>query len=298
MTGRHVSEPKGFQRATADAALETLTKADGPRRFLVADEVGLGKTIVARTIINEMMRHRRRPVVVFYVTSNLNIAHQNRGKLLEFLTEKEQQQASAPADRLTLAANPANRPKHAKLHLYTLTPDTSVPMYRRRGGFGRLEERALIFRLLRGRFPSLDTDAFYAKCKGNQAGEASWRWALQRHEYIEGVREIQNRFIESLSNDQHLKLEDIDAAAILDAADNQRPSRLMGAFRTALAMAVLQDIQPDLVIFDEFQKFREILIDPPHVVPDPVAQALRGGRGSGRPAVLLLSATIVLDAVG
>ena len=161
---------KGFQRATAEAALETLTCEDGPRRFLVADEVGLGKTVVARTIISEMIKRRRRPLVVFYVSSNLNIAHQNRVKLLELLpTEEEQKQASAPADRLTLAANPRNRPNHEKLHLYTLTPDTSVPMYRRRGGFGRMEKRALIFRLLKGRFPSLDTNWFAAKCRGNQA---------------------------------------------------------------------------------------------------------------------------------
>src|SRR5476649_873588 len=132
MNARRISEPKGFQRATAEAALETLTRKEGPRRFLVADEVGLGKTVVARTIIGELITRRRRPLVVFYVSSNLNIAHQNRAKLLELLpTEEEQKQASAPADRLTIAANPRNRPKHEKLHLYTLTPDTSVPMYRR-----------------------------------------------------------------------------------------------------------------------------------------------------------------------
>src|SRR5258708_9836782 len=106
MSARRISEPKGFQRATAEAALETLTSSDGPRRFLVADEVGLGKTVVARTVIRDLMKNRRRPLVVFYVSSNLNIAHQNRGKLLELLpTETEQKAASAAADRLTLAGN-------------------------------------------------------------------------------------------------------------------------------------------------------------------------------------------------
>jgi hypothetical protein len=71
-------------------------------------------------------------------------------------------------------------------------------------------------------------------------------------------------------------LAEVNADAIARAAESERPSRLMGAFRTALAMAVLQEIKPDLVIFDEFQKFREILIDPPRVLPDPVAEALRG----------------------
>ena len=96
MSARQISDPKGFQRATAEAALETLTRQDGLRRFLVADEVGLGKTVMARMIVSEMMKRQRRPLVVFYVASNLNIAHQNRAKLLELLpTEIEQKEASA-----------------------------------------------------------------------------------------------------------------------------------------------------------------------------------------------------------
>jgi len=291
MTSRKISEAKGFQLATAEAALQTLTAQDGLRRFLVADEVGLGKTVVARTIIQEMIKRRRRPLVVFYVSSNLNIAHQNRAKLLELLpTEEEQDAASAGADRLTLAANPKNRPDHDKLHLYTLTPDTSVPMYRRRGGFGRIEERALIFRLLKGRFPTLDDSWFSAKCRGNQAREASWNSALRDHEELKGVRELQDRFLEALAEDKHLNLTTVDASSILQAADEKRPSHFMGSLRTALTMAVLRDVRPDIVIFDEFQKFREMLIDPPNVSPDPITLALRGG-GSSSHGVILLSAT-------
>jgi hypothetical protein len=291
MKGRQISQAKGFQLATAQAALQTLTSDDGPRRFLVADEVGLGKTVVARTIIQELLKRRRRPLVVFYVSSNLNIAHQNRAKLLELLpTEEEQRAASASADRLTLAANSRNRPSHEKLHLYTLTPDTSVPMYRRRGGFGRLEERALIFRLLKGRFPTLDTTWFSAKCRGNQAREHSWNSALRDHEDLKGVRDLQDRFLEALAEDKNLNLTTVDANGIFQSAEKKRPSHFMGSLRTALAMAVLRDVRPDIVIFDEFQKFREMLIDPPKVVPDPITLALRGGSSKGH-GLLLLSAT-------
>src|SRR5579864_1271800 len=291
MKVRRVSEPKGFQRATAEAALETLKCRDGPRRFLVADEVGLGKTVVARTIIHQMMKGRKTPLVVFYIASNLNIAHQNRAKLLELLpTEEEQKQAAAQADRLTLAANGEKRPTHERLHLYTLTPDTSVPLYRRRGGFGRLEERALIFRLLRGRFPSLDTRKFSRLCRGGQARESSWNWALQQHEQIDQVCELQDEFLTALASDEQLNLPRADAESIVAAASNVRPSRLMGSLRTALAVAVLKKVKPDLVIFDEFQRFRELLIAP-DVNPDPVTRVLRGGVRRDDPALLLLSAT-------
>jgi hypothetical protein len=288
MTGRRVSEAKGFQLATAQAALQTLTSDEGLRRFLVADEVGLGKTVVARTIVQELIKRHRRPLVVFYVSSNLNIARQNRGKLLELLpTEAEQKAASASADRLTLAANPRYRPSHEKLHLYTLTPDTSVPMYRRRGGFGRLEERALILRLLKGRFPTLDTAWFSKKCRGNQAGDASWNWALHQHEDLKGVRELQDNFLEALAD---VNSTTVDANSIWRAAEQERPFHFMGRLRTALALAVLRSVQPDIVIFDEFQKFRELLIDPPNVSADPVTAALRGGKSNSH-GVVLLSAT-------
>ena len=159
MTGRRVSEPKGFQRATANAALRTLTNTDGPRRFLVADEVGLGKTIVARTIVSEMMRRRRRPLVVFYVTSNLNIAHQNRGKLLEFSPRRssERRRRQGSVDACRESEEPPEAPQTAPLHAHAghFGADVSAA-----GGFGRLEERALIFRLLSGRFSSLNSRCF------------------------------------------------------------------------------------------------------------------------------------------
>jgi hypothetical protein len=299
MSPRQISEPKGFQVATAQAALATLTASDGPRRFLIADEVGLGKTVVARTIVEEMMKGKRKPLVVFYVASNLNIAHQNRAKLLEILaTEAEQQAASAAADRLTIAANPAKRPRHDRLHLYTLTPDTSVPLYRRRGGSGRMEERALIFRLLSRRFPRLDNPTFSDFCKSNKRISLNrWREILNQQENIAGVREIQDAFLDALASDALLKLPQVDADAILQALSQHSRSRLMGSMRTALALAALRHVQPDLIIFDEFQKFRELLIDPkpkpgkPKVVPDPLTIALRGGGKRSDPALLLLSAT-------
>ena len=60
---------KPFQAATVDAACRTLADPGEPRRFLVADEVGLGKTVVARDIIRRLAQGRRAPLVVYYVTN-------------------------------------------------------------------------------------------------------------------------------------------------------------------------------------------------------------------------------------
>ena len=46
--------PKRFQSLTAEAAVKALST--GSRRFLLADEVGLGKTVVAREVIAGLSR--------------------------------------------------------------------------------------------------------------------------------------------------------------------------------------------------------------------------------------------------
>jgi hypothetical protein len=253
MSTRQISKPKAFQEATARAALATFHANAGPKRFLIADEVGLGKTVVARTVVAEMMRGKRTPLVVFYFACNLNIAHQNRTKLLEILeTDADQKAAAAGADRLTIAANSAKRPCHDRLHLYTLTPDTSVPLYRRRGGSGRIEERALIFRLLARRFPTLDTKDFSDFCRGKQAGQGGWKLAVEDQESISGVREIQDAFLDALAADQFLELAQVDAETIAGVVRQLKRSRLIGSLRTALALAVLRNVKPDLIIFDEY----------------------------------------------
>ena len=84
-------EPKPFQRASIEVAMRAFTASDGPRRFLVADEVGLGKTIVARGIVERMSEGRKAPLRVFYVCSNLAIAAQNLSRLVSFLPKDEQQ---------------------------------------------------------------------------------------------------------------------------------------------------------------------------------------------------------------
>ena len=82
-----MSAPKAFQKATITCALRAFHRRRSIRRFLVADEVGLGKTIVARGVIEMMMRRMRgrAPLRVFYVCSSLAIAAQNKGSLLKVI---------------------------------------------------------------------------------------------------------------------------------------------------------------------------------------------------------------------
>jgi hypothetical protein len=57
-TGRALRTLKTFQRDTVDHVFQRMYLDDQPvRRFLVADEVGLGKTLVARGIVARMVDH-------------------------------------------------------------------------------------------------------------------------------------------------------------------------------------------------------------------------------------------------
>lgn len=76
---------KDFQKETVDYVFRRLyTDEDCTRRFLVADEVGLGKTLVARGVIAKTIDHLWENVPridIIYICSNSNIARQNIAKL-------------------------------------------------------------------------------------------------------------------------------------------------------------------------------------------------------------------------
>ena len=50
-------KPKAFQQKTIEVTYNALTNPTGSRRFLVADEVGLGKTVVAQHVIHKILRY-------------------------------------------------------------------------------------------------------------------------------------------------------------------------------------------------------------------------------------------------
>ena len=280
-----MTTPKPFQQATARAALQAFDDKNGSRRFLVADEVGLGKTIVAQEVIREMMRRKRSPLVVLYVCSNLSIAHQNRRKILEVLGE-ETEGAICEVDRLTLVPA-AGRPTHPKLHLYTLTPGTSIPSYRTTRPGGRQEERALIHALVEALWPRLLEErgkGFFQRsaCK-------SWDWWVDyQRRKVHGNRKLHNAFRRSVRREFGLR----KGRRLVPALREEKSAlSLIARFRNALAAGALDEIEPDLVIFDEFQRFRGLVNPKVDEAAARVIGRLRGDDLERPPALLLLSAT-------
>ena len=279
---------KPFQEATVEAVLRAFRAGRRYRRFLIADEVGLGKTIVAQQVIRRMMRGRSKPVVVFYLCSNLSIAAQNRRKLLEVLPPEERIKATSHVDRLTLLPTSDDQPEHPTLRLFSLTPDTSLPMRKGRRRDGRQDERALIHALVEKTCPWL----FHTYTRRVFKRNAHRYWGsyyLPRARKLARNTALQHAFRASVRQEFGLaEGEHVDAAVRRLELDELA---LIGHLRNALAASAIEKLKPDLVVFDEFQRFRDLLAPEQDEAAQRVIGRLRGEDTKDPPALLLLSAT-------
>ncbi len=143
---RSLAALKDFQRATVDVVYDNLFR-NGQQRMLVADEVGLGKTIVAkgviaRRIVDKIESGDSTPLKVTYICSNQVIAHENVGKLDIY---PDQRSHDRFASRLTYLAFQPEGGDQGVLRLNTLTPATS---FNKGSSTGQQGERRILYSLL------------------------------------------------------------------------------------------------------------------------------------------------------
>jgi len=295
---------KGFQRKSVDHAFHRLFEApDSCSRFLVADEVGLGKTLVARGIIAkaiDSMWDTVDRIDIVYICSNASIARQNLAKLR---VSGAGERSFALATRLTmLATQLAPRPGEAsmadsKLNFVSFTPRTSFAMGH---STGQWPEREVLFHMVQ---PHVDRWTAMANLmQGNLGNRDWWRWRLkeERTPIEAGIRD---RFDHRLVADSDL-LDDLND--VLDGWFHRyrehwpeearwRRNQVIGRLRRLLAGVCVEGLEPDLVILDEFQRFKGLL-ETREEERDPageLAQALFDAETpEGNPVrTLLLSAT-------
>ena len=119
---------KDFQLVTVDYAFKRMYSGDNAaRRFLVADEVGLGKTLVARGLIARAIEHLDEKGIeridVVYICSNSDIARQNINRLN--VTGRKD---FAFASRITLLAAHLHNLTKNRLNFVSFTPGTSFDL--------------------------------------------------------------------------------------------------------------------------------------------------------------------------
>jgi hypothetical protein len=276
---------KDFQRQTVDYVFRRLyLDSDPAKRFLVADEVGLGKTLVARGVIARALEHLEDKIdrIDFvYVCSNAAIAHQNVARLNVL-----GRGGFALASRLTLLPTQVAGLRRHRVNFVSFTPGTTFDLKSRSG---IMQERSLIYRMLRG---GDFADNGLMNLLQGPAGRQSWEAAAHRWSYpidadlgasfLDHVRrdEVLSQRIHEVSERFHRYREDVPSG------DSNTRYDLIGDLRQRLARVCLNALEPDLVILDEFQRFRNLLRE-----DDPTAELAQALFDYPNVRVLLLSAT-------
>lgn len=279
---------KDFQQRTVDWVAQRLLD-EGARRFLVADEVGLGKTLVARGVVERAVAHLRdsgvKRVDVVYVCSNQEIAKQNLKRL-----QIDGHASTSLPSRITLLPLHLEKFQTDGVNFVSLTPGTSFDP-RSRGGW--TQERALLLRLLRpvwniprhrGVYEVFRLDAKVSSLKnelralsGPDPGIAAAFAAKMLHS--------------PLRAELFALMDAANRRAGLPATERDRQLHLIGALRRELARCCVDALEPDLVILDEFQRFSKLL-DGESDAAELAQQLFSFGNDRGEFArVLLLSAT-------
>ncbi len=261
---------KDFQRATVDYVFRRLYTDPRPtRRFLIADEVGLGKTLVARGVIARAIDHLWDLVDridIVYICSNADIARQNINRL-----NVTGQEGFALASRITLLPLEYHELDQRRLNFISFTPGTSFEL---RSSMGMGTERALLYRLLEAGW-GLKGNTPLNVLRGNMGSE-NFRWRVKesREWQIDAqlaeafLGALEKRIVEQQSRgeqDLRARLEDLcKAFARSDSRVTEEAwwerTAWVGEVRSLLAQTCLSQLQPDLIILDEFQRFKNLLM--------------------------------------
>jgi len=255
---------KDFQQDTVNYVFRRLYEdEDSTSHFLIADEVGLGKTLVARGIIAKVVDHlwekKDHRIDVIYICSNQEIARQNIDRL-NISDDREFNHAS----RATLLPITIDRLRGRKLNFVSLTPGTSFNLH---SSTGWAWERAVLYNMLQEAWNVSDGELINV-LRGD-VGKKRWKDTLDWFAASQNIdRELQEQFILELNQAPELKQQyDIVAELIgsrrkhLTSEMRAQRNRLIGKLRHLLASSSLSALEPDLVILDEFQRFKYLLED-------------------------------------
>lgn len=290
---------KDFQRTTVDWVFDRLYAPGASGRFLVADEVGLGKTLVARGVIAKAIDYLRDKVAridVLYICSNADIARQNIQRL-----KLGGDGHVAIASRLTMLPLEVGKLRNTRtgVNFISFTPATSFDL---RDGLGQAQERVLLYWMLR-RAWNFDASKAPMNVFQGYVGADRFRARVAAFDPGQIDDDAQVAFKEALdkSNEQDsatgavslsTQFEELCSAysALNRAVDRDTirvRSKFVGRLRSVLATSCIQPLEPDLVILDEFQRFSHLLGD----ADDDASQLARAVFNFKDVRVLLLSAT-------
>ena len=269
-----LAQLKGFQRDAVEFAFHRLYGAeDSTSRFLVADEVGLGKTLIARGIVAKAIDYlwdRVRRIDVIYICSNLAIAKQNVRRL-----NLSGDPDVASADRITMLPAKISELADNKVNFISFTPATSFDL---RSSQGVARERRLLYWMMQSIHP-LKGSGPKNLFQGWVERADRWRKSLKRFREENTIsEEILASFERALERrvrrdraqgklDLLARYEELCdrfgyARKHIPREDRKDQSKFIGELRSLLARTCVDALEPDLVILDEFQRYWTVMTIP------------------------------------
>ncbi len=255
---------KPFQDATVRWAVDRLSDPRGSGRALVADEVGLGKTFVAQGVIDTLAsRHKGdEPFRVFYVCSSLSIAAQNEERIRAVLPQGERERARVHAGRISQLLNVKAPSPPPRFLLYTLTPGTSMLP-----GTGLVNERATLARCVHELlFPSFDERSlgWFHEAFRVSVGKDVWCGHWKQTEPPTWFdKDFRDRFYARLQGafprSREFGMEALDLRLFVRLLSEPHRKAAVARLRAELNLSIVERLRPDLIVFDEFQRFFEVL---------------------------------------
>ena len=310
LSAPHLVGLKDFQRKTVDYVFKRLYRNHSTSRFLVADEVGLGKTLVARGVIAKTLEHLQddvKRIDVIYICSNAAIATQNVNKLKIDVSNTQLDVGNTVgfsiATRMTYLPKQVRTLQQNRVNFISLTPGTAFDHARSRGGHA--DERVILYRILydllaqneqrrrscTGLLNILQAkaskDSWRARVKKLQANEQrrrsctgllnilqakaskdSWRARVKKLQAKDLDAEISKTFCREVLADAELyatlqegceRFARYRDYSQIPQEDSELRYNLIGKLRSKLAKMCISALEPDLVILDEFQRFKDLL---------------------------------------
>ncbi|MEV8143778.1 helicase-related protein [Specibacter sp. NPDC078709] len=272
---------KPFQKRTVNHVFKRLyTGSATTDRFLVADETGLGKSVVAAGVVAKAIEYLEsvddvRRIDVVYMCSNADLARQNIDRIN--VTRQKDIIESGRLTLLPLQLSQLNAPAAEntvkRVNFISLTPGTSFDAGQK---LGNAQERAVLFLMLEAimgepaaphsRAPRQFTPEIADKAaellRGN-AGIPGFVYEVSRFRknHPEGfTKEVRDDFYrEAIDRKLMRRFKSLLRSDVPNDDLRVEMPDLIKEFRGVLAEVGLKSLEPDLIILDEFQRFRDLL---------------------------------------
>ncbi|MCK4819480.1 DEAD/DEAH box helicase, partial [bacterium] len=263
---------KDFQQRTVEYVFERLYGDNSTHRFLVADEAGLGKTMVAKGVIAHTVKHLWKTterIDIIYICSNADIARQNINRLN--ITDQDD---FVLTSRITMLPAQLKDINQNKLNFVSFTPGTSFNL---RSTLGIRSERVLLYWLLDQAWGIASWGSGPKNVLRGYAGAEGFRARVKefdkksidpsiRDSFLAKLREESTKTKSQGGKDLESSFRDLCDRFQWKRMDHRIPQRdkndrgqIIGRLRSILAQVCLQALEPDLVILDEFQRFKHLL---------------------------------------